>query len=153
MAKPVKYKRPRLINPVSVGLVVAFSLGAYVVYQYLPLFLQRQEVYRVVDETASKFSGSAARYLHSESELTKLKRELVKEIRRNGVSDPDLETWIESEPNSLEVRFGALYSAYLEWPFDLAERHEQINELEITCTRISIRRIWNCAASTQDSGQ
>lgn len=125
---PVNYKPPRRINVVSVTLVALLALGVYLAYQYLPLYLLRQEVFRILEETGSAFVGSKGQYLASDKKRENLRTKMESEVRRVGVTDPDLETWIEvDEP---EVRFGAMYSTWIDWPFDIIERTERVYEVE-----------------------
>jgi len=129
VAIPINYKKPRRINFVSVSLTLVAASFLYVGSQLLPNFLAKQEAYRALDEISSKFSGSRGRYLHDKQAFRSLSAELVAELRRSGVSDPQMETWIEID-SPQEVRFGVVYSEYFVWPFDVIEAHERVVELE-----------------------
>ena len=50
MAKPVKYKKPRKINAVTVTLAVVFGTLGFLAYQYVPLKLKEGEAYRVTTQ-------------------------------------------------------------------------------------------------------
>ena len=131
MAKAVKYKRPRKINPISVSLALLAALLIYLGYQYIPLKLRKGEAYRVLDETASKFSGRKARYYEDEDSLVMLKVELASNLRLVGIRDPKMEHWIEID-SLYQVRFGVVYSEFITWPFDIIETQERVEELEYT---------------------
>jgi hypothetical protein len=128
MAEPITYKKPRRINIVSVTLVLALALAAYAAYQFLPLYFQKQEVYRVLEETSSAFSGKRSLYVEDPSSRETLRRNMENDIRNIGVDDPELETWIEVD--GTEVRFGAVYSKWVEWPLGIVARQEHVYEVE-----------------------
>ena len=129
MAQAVRYKKPRKINAVSVSIALALALVGWLTYQYLPPFLMKQEAYRVLDETASKFSGSKSRYLEVESEFVQLRMEMQNNLRLVGIKDPRMESWIEVDDEH-NVRFGVLYSYYIEWPWNVIAKQEKVVELE-----------------------
>ncbi|TPV92873.1 MAG: hypothetical protein B7733_23555 [Myxococcales bacterium FL481] len=118
MVKTVKYKRPRKINPVSVSLAVAAAIVAYLTYQYLPVQLRKSEARRVLDETSSTFAGSKKRYLASPDHIETLRREMHTELYRLGLTDPEMETWIEVDSEQV-IQFGVAYAELIEWPYDL----------------------------------
>ena len=153
MSRPVHYKKPRKINTVSVSMTLISLLIGYLIYQYLPLYFLRQESYRVLDETSSSFSGTSTRYLHNQDQMLRLRSKLATNLHQLGIKDPNMEVWIEPTPDELEIRFGVLYSVFIEWPYDLIQRQEEVNEIEITCNRLSRQNSWTCFGSTQDSGQ
>ena len=128
MAEPIRYKQPSRINFVTVALVLALALGAYAAYQFLPLYVQRQDVYRVLEETASAFAGRRKQYIDEPKAREELRRKMEADIRNVDVQDPELETWIEVDAN--EARFGAVYSQWVEWPFDIVAPQEQVYEVE-----------------------
>ena len=124
-----KYKKPRKINAVSISLAfVAFVLG-WVVYQYLPATLLKQEAYRVLDETASKFAHRKSLYLTSKPDLAKLRGKMNSQLRLVGIKDPAMESWIEIDDKH-HVRFGVLYSYFIEWPGDVIKKQEKTVEME-----------------------
>lgn len=128
MPQVLKYKKPRKLNVVSVTLALVLGLAAYLTYQYLPLYLKKQETYRVLEETGSTFAGRKSRYLASSDRMESLRRKMEAQLRQIGVSDPQLETWIEvDEP---EVIFGAIYSEWIEWPFDVIAKQEKVYQVE-----------------------
>lgn len=122
MAQQVKYKKPRRINPVSVVVVLALATVAYLAYQYLPMFLQKEEAYRVLEETSSRFSGRRGYYVQESKPREMLRRQMENDIRRLGIDDPDIETWIEIDDT--EVHFGVVYSVWLTWPFEVIAKQE-----------------------------
>jgi hypothetical protein len=128
MAEPVKYKQPRRINVVSVTLVLALALGAYAAYQFLPLYFQKQEVYRALEETSSAFAGKRHLYVEDPSARETLRRRMENDIRNLGIQDPELETWVEVD--GYDARFGAVYSMWVEWPFDVVAPQEHVYEVE-----------------------
>lgn len=133
MAKVVNYKKPRKINAVTVILLLVAIVIVYLTYQYLPLYLTRQEAYRVLDETASTFSGSKNRYLAVPDERVALEREMRRKLQQAGVKDPGFETWIEID-SEYSVRIGVAYIQTVEWPFDIVEPQEDVVELEYPLT-------------------
>lgn len=128
MATPIKYKKPRRINVVSVTLVVVLSLLAYAGYQWFPLYMTRNEAYRVLQETSSKLAGRAGYYEQDAGAREELRKAMQRELTRVGVEDPKLETWIEIEGK--EVRLGVVYSTWIEWPFDVIKAQESVYEVE-----------------------
>ncbi|MEM7159144.1 MAG: hypothetical protein AAF799_40275 [Myxococcota bacterium] len=128
MATPIKYKKPRRINPVSVTLLALVLLAGYATYQYAPLYFMRHEAYRVLEETGSELSHRTAHYSKEKRELDGLRRKMQNKIRGLGINDPDIETWIEIEGK--EVRLGVVYSAWVEWPFGVVKPTESTYELE-----------------------
>lgn len=127
MATPIKYKKPRKINVVSVSLALSLGLAAYMAYQYFPLFLQKQEAYRVLEETGSAFAGRKNYYRQESEAREHLRRKMETDLRRVGVSN-NLETWIEIEGK--ETWFGAAYTVEVTWPFDFLEAQRFDYELE-----------------------
>ena len=128
MAQAVKYKKPRRLNSVSLVLALVVAVGVYLGYQYFPLFLQKQEAYRVLEETGSAFSGRRAYYVNDAKAREALRGRMEGDLRRVGVNDPDLETWIELDDK--EMAFGAIYSIYIEWPFEALPKQEYVYEVE-----------------------
>ena len=128
MAQAVKYKKPRRINSVTVSLFLALALFIFLAYQYVPLFLQKQEAFRILEETGSTFSGRRSYYLAKDEKIEYLRRRMENDLRRVGVEDPDLETWIDIEEH--EARFGAVYSVFISWPLDVIPKQEFVYEME-----------------------
>ncbi len=133
MAKPVKYKKPRRFNAITVVLILVAMVVAYLTYQYLPLFLVKQEAYRVLDETASVFSGQKNRYLDVPEERENLERKMRGQLQQVGIKDPGFETWIEID-SKYKVRIGVAYIQTVHWPFDVVEPQEDVVELEYPLT-------------------
>lgn len=132
MAQAVKYKKPRRFNSVTVVLLVVTGLTIFFAYQYLPLFMQKQEAYRVLEETGSAFAGKRTYYEKKADATEALRMRMTNDLRRVGVQDPDLETWIELEDH--EAEFGAVYSIFIEWPFQLIEKQEFVYEVQHVVT-------------------
>ncbi len=130
MIEPIRYKKPRRINFVSVTLVLALALGVYAAYQFLPLWFMKNEVHRVLQETSSTFAGRRNLYVEDAQARDTLRRRMETDIRNLGVDDPDLETWIEVDRG--EARFGAVYSRWVEWPFGVVAPQEHVYEVEHT---------------------
>jgi hypothetical protein len=129
MAQAIRYKRPRKVNVVSVTLAAIAVIVGYLISQYLPIYLRKQEAYRVLDETSSQFSGAKNRYLASEPHRLQLEQRMGNDLRLVGIDDPEMEHWIEVDDKHT-VRFGVLYSETVEWPWDvIAPQTEQV-ELE-----------------------
>ncbi len=128
MARPIKYKRPRKINAVSVTLGLILFVAGYLAYKLFPLFLLKQEAYRVLEEFGSAYAGRDNAYRADPKKVEELRRKMTAELRNIGIADPDLETWIEVDQR--EARFGAVYSAWVSWPFDVIEKQEHVYEIE-----------------------
>lgn len=128
MPEIIKYKKPRRINVVSVSLALLTAFGLYMGVQWFPLFLQKQEAFRALEETGSKFARNRGMYILEPKKAEALRMQMANEIRRAGVTDPEMETWIEIDET--EARIGVLYSTWLDWPFDILTRTESIEELE-----------------------
>jgi hypothetical protein len=128
MPQPVKYKRPRRINVVSVTLVALLALAAYLTVQYLPLYLQKHEVYRVLEEHGSKLARRKALYRTDPIAREDLRRKMEAEIRRLGIMDPELETWVEVDDG--EARLGAYYSETITWALDIVSPYTKDYEVE-----------------------
>jgi hypothetical protein len=140
MASPVHYKKQR-VNIVMIVIVLALAAAGYLAYVFLPIKLRESEVLRVLDETSSTFLGQAARMLASPDEVRKLQRKMVNDMQTVGVADPNAEYWIEIDDDN-QVRFGVLYSDWVELPF--VDPLERIHELEQLCTRPQIGSGWTC---------
>lgn len=128
MPNPVQYKKPRRINVVSVTLALVLLALGWVAYQWLPLYFKRHEAYRVLQETGSKLSKRAGFYEQDTQAREDVRKTMQRELVNVGVDDPKLETWIEIEGK--EARLGVVYSAWIEWPLDVVERHETVYEVE-----------------------
>lgn len=128
MATPIKYKKPRRINVVSVTLVLLLLLAGYALWQWAPLYFKRQEAYRVLQETGSKIAGRAGYYEQDGDAREELRRTMQRDLVNVGIDDPRIETWIEM--NGKEVRLGVVYSAFVEWPLDVVEPQESVYEVE-----------------------
>ncbi|MBL4689041.1 MAG: hypothetical protein JKY37_30900 [Nannocystaceae bacterium] len=130
MATPVKYKKPRRINPVSVTLAAVVAFVALLAWEYAPLFMVEQEAYRVLESYGSTFVGRHTLYTDDPIARDRLRLKMNAELRLAGVSDPELESWIEIEGR--EVRLGVVYSKFIDWPFNVVKRTEEVYEIEHT---------------------
>jgi hypothetical protein len=128
MATPIKYKKPRRINVVSVTVVLLLLLAGYAAWQWAPLFFKKNEAYRVLQETGSKLAGRAAYYEQDPEAREDLRKTMQRELVNVGIDDPRIETWIELDGK--EVRLGVVYSAFIEWPLDVIDRQESVYEVE-----------------------
>lgn len=128
MTTPVKYKKPRRINAVSVTLLVLALIGGYAAYQYLPLYFMRHEAYRVLEETGSQVAGRASFYSEDGPARDDLRAKMQRKIKDLGIQDPNMETWIEIEGK--QVKLGVVYSMWVEWPFDVIDKQESVYELQ-----------------------
>ena len=132
MPTPVQYEKPRRINVVSVTLVLLLLLAGYAAWQWAPLYFERHEAYRVLQETGSKIAGRPGLYAQDEQAREDLRRTMQRQLVEIGIDDPKLETWIELEGK--ELRLGVVYSAFFEWPLDVIERHEIVEQVEHVVT-------------------
>jgi hypothetical protein len=130
MPRIVKYRKPRKINVVTILLGILAAFLVYLGYQYIPNYMLEQEAYRVLEETSSHFAGRKSRYLATTDGLVTLRRRMHNQLRLHGVDDPDAESWIEVDGH--EVRFGVIYSKWIEWPFDIIPKQEKVYEIEHT---------------------
>jgi hypothetical protein len=128
MPTPVQYKKPRRINVVSVTLLLLLLALGYAAWQWAPLYFERHEAYRVLQETGSKIAGRAGFYAQDEEAREELRRTMQRQLVEAGIDDPRIETWIEIEGK--ELRLGVVYSAWFEWPLDVIERHESVQQVE-----------------------
>jgi len=141
MAEAVTYKQPRKFNVVVIAILVALVAGAYAAWIYVPVAMRKSEVMRVLDETSSEFTGQASRMLAEDKLVDKMLRDMRSDIQALGVSDPQAEYWIEVDDDN-QVRFGVLYSDWIEIPF--TEPREKIVELQMFCTRPGRGAGWTC---------
>ncbi len=130
MAKPVKYKKPRRINPVSVTLAAILTVLGVLAWEYAPLYITKQEAYRVLESYGSTFAGRHTLYTSDPIARDGLRSKMQSELRVAGVDDPETETWIEVEGK--EVRLGVVYSKFIDWPFNIVNRTEELYEIEHT---------------------
>lgn len=117
MAQPVKYKQPRIINVVSVTLVLLLLAGGWAGWEMMRVAFMRQEVFRVIEETGSNFAGRRHLYRKDAQQRDALRGRMESQIRQLGVDDPELETWIDVDGQLAD--FGAVYTAEYHWPFDV----------------------------------
>ncbi len=128
MPSIIKYKKPRRINAVSVTLALLVAIAAYATYQYLPLYMMRHEAYRILQENGSKIAGRPGYYEQDGTARDDMRRKIQRQLKDIGISDPEMETWIEIEGK--QVRLGVIYSAWVEWPFGIVEPQETEYEVE-----------------------
>ena len=128
MAQIVKYKKPRRINVVSVTLAAALALLVYLGYQYVPLFILKQEAYRVLEEHGSQFMARRALYVQDPVKRDQLRLKMSRQLSVIGVDDPEADTWIEIDGK--EVRLGVVYTKVVTWPFDVIKPQTKVYEVE-----------------------
>ena len=150
MNDQVTYKQPRKFNIVVIGILIGLVIAIYLAWVYLPLYFRRSEVMRVLDETSSQFTGKSSRMMAEDALVDKMLNDMASQIRDLGVNDPQAEFWIEIDDDD-NVRFGALYSDWLELPF--TEKQEIVNEIEMLCTRPGRGSGWTCEGRELDQGQ
>jgi hypothetical protein len=126
--QPVRYRKPSAINAVSITLALVLLGGGYAAYEYGRAYVLRQEAYRVLEETSSHFAGRRALYAKDGRERDRLRDEMTNNLRGIGIDDPQIETWIEVDPDA--VRFGVVYTARYRWPFDAMPPIERDVEIE-----------------------
>ncbi|PRP96492.1 hypothetical protein [Enhygromyxa salina] len=148
MNEPVKYKKPRKFNIVVIVILAVLIGGGYVLWIYIPAYFRKGEVMRVLDETSSEFTGQASRMLAEPKLVDHMLSEMRNDIEELGVQDPQSEYWIEVDDDD-QIRFGALYSDWIDLPF--GEPKEVVNELEILCTRQGRGTAWTCEGRELDS--
>ena len=148
VADQVQYKKPRKLNIVVIVILAVLAAGAYLAYMYLPAYFRKSEVMRVLDETSSEFMGKSSRMLAERKLIDIMANQMASKIRELGVNDPQAEFWIEVDDDN-QVRFGTLYSDWIELPF--TEAKEVVNELEMLCTRPARGSGWTCEGRELDS--
>lgn len=141
MAESVEYKQPRKLNVVVIAILAALVILVYVAWLYLPAYFRKSEVMRVLDETSSSFTGKASRMLADRKLVDKMLSDMRSQIQELGVNDPQAEYWIDIDDEDT-IRFGALYSDWIDLPF--TEPKEVVNELEMLCTRPGRGAGWTC---------
>lgn len=114
--QPVKYRSPRVINPVSVTLVALLLAGGYAGYELVRVEFTKQEAFRVLEETGSTFAGRHGLYRSDAKQREDLRRKMQLQLVSIGISDPAIETWIDVEGD--QAQLGVVYTAQYHWPFD-----------------------------------
>lgn len=130
MARPVQYKKPRRINIISVLLVVSALVAANIGWEYLPLYLTKNDAYRVLEGTGSTFAGRRGMYVEDAKARNQLHGTMRRELMQIGIDDPEMESWIEVDGR--EVSFGVAYSKFIDWPFGILPRTEEVYQVEHT---------------------
>jgi hypothetical protein len=150
VAEAVTYKKPRKFNIVVVGLLLALISAAYLVWVFVPVMIRKSEAMRVLDETSSEFTGQASRMLASPDLVVKMRRDMAGRIQTLGVEDPEAEFWIEIDSDD-QIRFGALYSDWIELPF--MDPRERVVEIQMLCTRLGRGTGWTCEGQDLQSAE
>ena len=148
MTDQVQYKKPRKLNIVVIAILAVLVVAGYLAYVYMPAYFRKSEVMRVLDETSSEFMGKSSRMLAERQLIDHMANQMGSEIRELGVNDPQAEFWIEVDDEN-QIRFGTLYSDWIELPFTDAK--EVVNELEMLCTRPGRGAGWTCEGRELDS--
>lgn len=115
--EPVKYRSPRIINPVSVTLVALLLAGGYAGYELVRVEYERQEVYRVLEETGSTLAGRHTLYVSDPTQRELLRSRMQRTLVSIGLGDPELETWVDAERGHAQL--GVVYTTKYHWPFDV----------------------------------
>ena len=128
VTESVKYKKPARINIVSVTIVLAIAIVVLLGWKYIPVYVAKQEAYRVLEEYGSQFMSRKSLYLEDANARDQLERKMTNDLRTAGVTDPAAEVWIEVDGH--EVVLGVAYVETIEWPFGVLPRQEKVYELE-----------------------
>jgi hypothetical protein len=125
---PAQYKKQRSINAVSITVLLALVALGYAGWEYARVAMQRQEAYRVLEETSSAFAGRSSLYREDADERETLRQRMQVQLHVAGVTDPEAETWIELEKDG--AHFGVVYTAEYRWPFDVRAPIERDIQIE-----------------------
>lgn len=120
--QPVKYKKPRRINAVSVTLVAILVVLGVLAWAYVPLYITKQEAYRVLESYGSTYAGRDKHYTTDANAREALRNKMNAELRQVGVDDME-DSWIEVDGRELVL--GVKYYKVIEWPLDVVERSEE----------------------------
>lgn len=126
--QPVKYKKPRRINSVSITLLLFAIAVVYLAYQWIPIVFLKYEANRILEEAGSKMTKQAKLFQTDRRALEQLRGKLRGDLYGVGVDDPQVDVWIEFENN--EARIGTVYSVWVHWPFDILKPHEVEYQME-----------------------
>jgi hypothetical protein len=148
VAESVQYKQPRKFNVVVIAILGGLVVLVYLAWIYLPLYFRKSEAMRVLDETSSEFMGQSSRMLDDDKLVDKMLNDMRGKMQELGIRDPQAEHWIEIDSDD-QVRFGVLYSDWVELPF--MDAKEVVNELEMLCTRPGRGMAWKCEGREIDS--
>lgn len=129
---PVRYKKPRSINVVSITVLLVLVAAGYAGWEFARVMFRRQEAYRVLEETGSVLAGRRALYREDARERESLRKRMAQQLREAGVTDPDAETWIEIDDAGAmdEALLGVVYTAAFHWPFDVFAPIERDIQIE-----------------------
>jgi hypothetical protein len=127
---PAQYKKQRSINAVSIALLLLLVAGAYAGWQYARVLWQRQEAYRVLEETGSAFYARSSVYRADMHEREALRRRMEQQLLSVGIADPNAETWIDVGDGAAQL--GVVYTAKYHWPFDALAPIERDIQIEHT---------------------
>jgi hypothetical protein len=86
----------------------------------------------MLEETGSGFSGRRQLYRRDAREVENLRNRMESQIRSVGVDDPDMESWIEIEGPT--ARFGAVFTVWYRWPFDVLQPYGSDVQIEHVVT-------------------
>lgn len=133
MALPTQYRRIRKLNEVTIPMILLAVALALIVGEMGPTWLIRVETNRVVKSYTEQFERRRGRYLEREDELETLTRNFSRDLRQAGVSDPDMEYWIEIDEQS-QAHLGVIYVQTYRWPLNIGtpfqSRVEQMAQSE-----------------------
>jgi hypothetical protein len=126
--QPVRYKQPRIINIVSVTVVLLLLAAGWVGYEVVRTTFLEQEAYRVLEETGSTFAGRRQLYRKDAREREALRARMQSQLVGIGIDDPEVETWIEVDGN--RANLGAVYTTWYHWPFDVLSPYGRDVQIE-----------------------
>lgn len=135
MAKKIKYKRPRKINPVSVSWALAIFSLIYVFVKGFNIFMLRMETERVIKSYAVKFNSTRGRWLQNPKRLEILSGKFRNDLLNMGIENPKTtEHWIDiTDPD--EVLIGVYYIQHLSYPFGIIEDTTFEIQQEVRCKK------------------
>jgi len=124
----VKYKKPRSINAVSVGLMLLLGLAVYIAIYTWPVYsLSSRAKGVLLDYLPTLYRANLLNEAASVSMMRDLKVKVPLALRKAGVKDPNLEVIFNRSKKevSIEARFKA--SAFFPiidktWEFNLSPR-------------------------------
>ena len=132
---PVRYKKQRSINLVSVAVLLVVAAAGYAGWEFARVMYQRQEAYRVLEETGSAFLHRSWLFREDQFERDGLRKRMAVQLREVGVTDPNAETWIDLASDRAVI--GVVYTATFHWPFDVLAPIERDIQIEHT---VALRR-------------
>jgi hypothetical protein len=124
----IKYKKPRSINTVSVGLLLMLGLGVYLLVYSWPVYsLSSRAKGVLLDALPILYRANLRSEATASGIIRDLKKSVSQELHKQGVRDPNLEVIFSrsKEEVSIEARFVATASFPVidkTWDFHLSPR-------------------------------